>query len=188
MWPNLQFPADLVTFTDKIRKGKLQFLCNGRGFLSPSPPSKQNNYTGLTYHGKKNFVEKNYANLACMMHQTFCKELLQWHWIGSRAISFSEKCIDFSKVIEKGCIGNEWVKVTWFILKTSFILKTTNALTNDTLMYLTPPNNDTLMYLTPPGNKSLMPSTLTVNCLTLTVDLLCYIDRIFSIFYFYIRN
>ena len=28
MWPNLQFHADLVTFTEKIFNGKLDFLCN----------------------------------------------------------------------------------------------------------------------------------------------------------------
>ena len=26
MWPNLQFPADLVTFTEEILNGKLHFL------------------------------------------------------------------------------------------------------------------------------------------------------------------
>ena len=26
MWPNPQFPADLVTFTEEIRNGKLHFL------------------------------------------------------------------------------------------------------------------------------------------------------------------
>ena len=28
MWPNPQFPADLVTFTDEILNGKLRFLCS----------------------------------------------------------------------------------------------------------------------------------------------------------------
>ena len=28
MWPNPQFPADLVTFTEKIHNGKLHFLCS----------------------------------------------------------------------------------------------------------------------------------------------------------------
>ena len=28
MWPNLQFPADLVTFTEEILYGKLYFLCS----------------------------------------------------------------------------------------------------------------------------------------------------------------
>ena len=28
MWPNPQFPADLVTFTEKIFNGKLHFLCS----------------------------------------------------------------------------------------------------------------------------------------------------------------
>ena len=30
MWPNLQFPADSVTFTEEIRKGKLHFSCSDR--------------------------------------------------------------------------------------------------------------------------------------------------------------
>ena len=28
MWPNPQFPADLVTFTGEILNGKLYFLCS----------------------------------------------------------------------------------------------------------------------------------------------------------------
>ena len=28
MWPNLQFTADLVTFTEEILNGKLHFFCN----------------------------------------------------------------------------------------------------------------------------------------------------------------
>ena len=28
MWPNLQFPADLITFAEEIRNGKLNFLCS----------------------------------------------------------------------------------------------------------------------------------------------------------------
>ena len=28
MWPNLQFPGDLVTFTKEILNGKLHFLCS----------------------------------------------------------------------------------------------------------------------------------------------------------------
>ena len=29
MWPNAQFPADLVTFTEEILNGKLHVLCSG---------------------------------------------------------------------------------------------------------------------------------------------------------------
>ena len=31
MWPNQQFPVDLVTFTEEIFNGKLHFLCSGKG-------------------------------------------------------------------------------------------------------------------------------------------------------------
>ena len=30
MWPNSQFPADLVTFTEEILNGKLHFLCSDK--------------------------------------------------------------------------------------------------------------------------------------------------------------
>ena len=33
MWPNLQFSADLVTFTEDILNGKLHFLCSLGGLL-----------------------------------------------------------------------------------------------------------------------------------------------------------
>ena len=32
MWPNLQFPADLVTFTKEILNAKLNFLCSAGSF------------------------------------------------------------------------------------------------------------------------------------------------------------
>ena len=37
MCPNPQFPADLVTFTEEIRNGKLHFLCSARGAASEGP-------------------------------------------------------------------------------------------------------------------------------------------------------
>ena len=33
MWPNPQFPADLVTFTGAILNGKLHFLCSDRNIV-----------------------------------------------------------------------------------------------------------------------------------------------------------
>ena len=33
MWPNPQFPADLVTFAEEILNGKLHFLCSDSGWL-----------------------------------------------------------------------------------------------------------------------------------------------------------
>ena len=35
MWPNPHFPSDFVTFTEKIRNGKLHFLCSN-GYLACS--------------------------------------------------------------------------------------------------------------------------------------------------------
>ena len=31
MWPNPQFPANLITFTEEIVNGKLHFLCREKG-------------------------------------------------------------------------------------------------------------------------------------------------------------
>ena len=36
MWPNLQFPADLVTFAEESLDGKLPFLCSGGSGYDPS--------------------------------------------------------------------------------------------------------------------------------------------------------
>ena len=41
MWPNPQFPADLVTFTEEIVNGKLHFLCSA-GFS----PAQQTCFAG----------------------------------------------------------------------------------------------------------------------------------------------
>ena len=34
MWPNPQLPADLVTFTEEILNGKLNFMCSECGLIS----------------------------------------------------------------------------------------------------------------------------------------------------------
>ena len=39
MWPNLRLPADLVTFTEEILNGKLQFLCSIIGRESSEWPA-----------------------------------------------------------------------------------------------------------------------------------------------------
>ena len=53
MWPNRQFPADLVTFTEEILGGKLYFLCSATIFLK--------NVSGL--RAMYNLVEGNVYNL-----------------------------------------------------------------------------------------------------------------------------
>ena len=35
MWPNPQFPADLVTFTEEILNGKLRILCSVKTITNP---------------------------------------------------------------------------------------------------------------------------------------------------------
>ena len=42
MWPNTQFPVDLVTFPEETLHGKLYFLCSARFYFSPwTKTSKQ---------------------------------------------------------------------------------------------------------------------------------------------------
>ena len=41
MWPNPQFPADLVKFTENILNGKLQFLCSFSVQSRRSVPGKK---------------------------------------------------------------------------------------------------------------------------------------------------
>ena len=53
MWPNRQFPADLVAFTEEILDGKLYFLCSATIFLK--------NVSGL--RAMYNLVEGNVYNL-----------------------------------------------------------------------------------------------------------------------------
>ena len=53
MWPNRQFPADLVTFTEEILDGKRYFLCSATIFLK--------NVSGL--RAMYNLVEGNVYNL-----------------------------------------------------------------------------------------------------------------------------
>ena len=42
MWPNQQFPADLVTITDEILNGKLHFQCSGSYVTSDFNPHCKN--------------------------------------------------------------------------------------------------------------------------------------------------
>ena len=40
MWPNPQFPPDLVTFTEEILNGKLSLLCSDKRAARREPLSK----------------------------------------------------------------------------------------------------------------------------------------------------
>ena len=44
MWPNPQFPADLVTFTEEIFNGKLN-LCSGSAYQFPNSKGEGNKDT-----------------------------------------------------------------------------------------------------------------------------------------------
>ena len=54
MWPNSQFPADLVTFTKEFLNGELHFLCSGNVGIY------QRSHSMETFNTKeiKEFMEK----------------------------------------------------------------------------------------------------------------------------------
>ena len=67
MWPNLQFPADLVTFTEEILNKKLHFLCSDT--------------TCYTYLSTIVTAHQNLVKITQKFH-LFCKtSQLAWNWI-----------------------------------------------------------------------------------------------------------
>ena len=57
MWPNPQFPADLVTYTEEILNGKLHFwaVTGGLVFFKISQNSQQNVFARVSFLIKSNF-------------------------------------------------------------------------------------------------------------------------------------
>ena len=53
MWPNPQFPADLLTFTEEILNGKLHFLCSVRSAADESIPANDPRSTRDSGRGYK---------------------------------------------------------------------------------------------------------------------------------------
>ena len=63
MWPNPQFPADLVTFTVEILDGKLHFLCSGKCTkdvkrLFQKKKKKKKKFANMSDHVCTNFFYK----------------------------------------------------------------------------------------------------------------------------------
>ena len=57
MWPNPQFPADLVTFTEDTLHGKLHFLCSVKAKLDGtlSHPDVTIHFVSSTFSLQKSF-------------------------------------------------------------------------------------------------------------------------------------
>ena len=55
MWPNLQFPADLATFTKDILNGKLYFLFSGITISSPKCGQNLLNQTQFVCKNNKGY-------------------------------------------------------------------------------------------------------------------------------------
>ena len=78
MWPNPQFPAALVTFTEEILNGKLHFLY--------SEMNKNKNHSLNTQNSKlkfNNFEHVQYIDLSCFFIEfEDCWVVLSWHLLG----------------------------------------------------------------------------------------------------------
>ena len=125
MWPILEFPEDLVTFTEEILNGKLHFLCSVycSVFCHFPTPSFLHSYN---VHLKMiiSFVLAYFECATAFIHSQFeLKYVLQrynyfclFNPFVSNApflhpLKTSEKLTIFwcSQGVEKGCIGNKWV-------------------------------------------------------------------------------
>ena len=59
MWPNAQFPVDLVTFTEEILNRKFQFLCSARFTFRHRTKSIDDNSTGVAKRLKEIYSNGN---------------------------------------------------------------------------------------------------------------------------------
>ena len=66
MWPNLQFPADLVTFTEETLYGKFHFLCIGYTLLLYSQVNHRGNRKTLPLLDLLLILEKNKILVRCL--------------------------------------------------------------------------------------------------------------------------
>ena len=90
MSPNQQFPADLVTFTEKIINVKLHFLCS---------VSQQNLHLfGLQHCGRTVLIQKNHFQTKYLILRKS-----HYHTMVNRVL-IKELVTNFSSVVESCCI------------------------------------------------------------------------------------
>ena len=83
MWPNLQFLADLVTFTEEILNGKLHFLCSGQSISLTKYAARL--ATCLQEHsgGNLNIMKMIWRNMSSslfILYPNVCKG----SWVGAK--------------------------------------------------------------------------------------------------------
>ena len=71
MWPNPQFPTDLVTFTEEILNGKLHFLCS-LGYFPRIQPVQTSSWT-LTYPAKVKVKSKCSMKMLTLFSKYFSR-------------------------------------------------------------------------------------------------------------------
>ena len=101
MWPNPQFPADLVTFTEEIINGKLHFLCSAKR------PMNQFGKNGLTiekFHkharsSKAHYKAESYERPSKRsMMERFCENSYQVLAANSLLLNLHHRCFTGSKI------------------------------------------------------------------------------------------
>ena len=73
MWPDLQFSADLVTFTEEVFNGKFHFLCSARTFF-------RNSFFSSTIIEWKNIDQKEETKPFPMFTDTAVSQKLSVFW------------------------------------------------------------------------------------------------------------
>ena len=63
MWPNPQFPADLVMFTEEICNGKLHFLCSESKVTDEDSAWKYTSKLLCKLKKEKKFTDKEYFEI-----------------------------------------------------------------------------------------------------------------------------
>ena len=119
MWPNLQFPADLVTFTEEILNAKLHFLTHFWPMFS----------FFLSWKQQKTFVSRGYKmeTLArnMLMHFISAKFTYQKIWSGWAIFD----CTKYNLHIKKFHRTSLW-QLTWSLSGFKLNVKSLNASAN----------------------------------------------------------
>ena len=127
MWPNLQFPEDLVTFTEEILNGKLHFLCSANYAIFPnnfcallthtsSPvktkPTKSQKLSKLSHHEAQNHKTKLFSIFFSFpfQHQKIIKNRLLQHFYSITKLLklfFNETKLKMAKIPKNSWSGDK---------------------------------------------------------------------------------
>ena len=112
MWPNPQFPTDLVTSTKQILNGKLHFLCSEYIFPQRSKmASKFRLHAFFHLHPKNNLKGYPFFRICAFIFEKEAKRLSQF-WIKLKKLHCWNSCWFFL----------EWISACFF----AYVLKICN--------------------------------------------------------------